>query len=360
MKKALIANIFGIGDVLFTTPLVSNLKKAYPGIEVCYLCNARVRDLLKSEPDVDSTYVYEKDELVRLWRRSKTSGMREVVRLFRWVSRGKFDAVFDFTLSRGFGFLFTLAGVPRRIGLNYRKRGIFLTEKIDFTGFEGKHVIEYYLDLLRRAGIEAPVSEMKLVPEGRALSWAEKFLADHNMKGRPIVAIVPGGGASWGEMSHWKRWDADNFAAAAEELSRKGCSILVAGDSTERSLCEKTANKVRNSPSCAVTELPISHYIAILSLCDMVLCNDGGPLHIASALGVKTVSIFGPVDDEVYGPYPVSEKHRVVKAFDVVCRPCYRKFRVPECRDNRACLRIISVEEVVAACGEVLGLGRGK
>jgi len=78
--------------------------------------------------------------------------------------------------------------------------------------------------------------------------------------------------------------------------------------------------------------------------CGLVICSEGGPLHIANSQGVKTISIFGPVDENVYGPYPKSEKHKVVTS-DADCRPCYKKFKLPEC-GNKKCLEDISVEEV--------------
>ena len=71
MKNILIANIFGIGDVLFTTPLMGNLKKHIEGVSVDYLCNARTRFILESSPDVDQIFEYEKDDLTEKWRRSK-------------------------------------------------------------------------------------------------------------------------------------------------------------------------------------------------------------------------------------------------------------------------------------------------
>jgi ADP-heptose:LPS heptosyltransferase len=69
---------------------------------------------------------------------------------------------------------------------------------------------------------------------------------------------------------------------------------------------------------------------------------------MAVALGIKTVSIFGPVDERVYGPYPPSQDHIVVKK-DISCRPCYRNFRMPECERNRDCIRAVGIEDVFEA-----------
>ncbi len=354
MKRVLIANIFGIGDVLFTTPIIANLKQVYPDIEISYLCNGRVKDIISNDPGIDEVFVYEKDDIIKTWRTSKGKGIKAVFELYNRIKGAGFDAVFDFTLSRGFGFLFLLAGIKRRIGFNYKKRGIFLTDKIDIKGFEGKHVVEYYLDLLRKIRIPVTHKNMRLVPGPGFVARARKFLDEKNITGRPIVAVVPGGGASWGEMSYRKRWDAGNFAEVAKVLSDKGCSILVGGDNKETDLCQEVIEKVKNVPSSVMTGLPIELYAAVLSLCDLVLCNDGGPLHMASAMGVKTVSIFGPVDDKVYGPYPPGENCRVIVSPGVECRPCYRNFKVPECRNDGGCLKKITVGRIIKACEELL------
>ena len=90
---------------------------------------------------------------------------------------------------------------------------------------------------------------------------------------------------------------------------------------------------------------------AMLRLADLAIMNDGGPLHMAVAVGAKTVSIFGPVDDRVYGPYPPAG-HKVVAA-PVACRPCYRRFRRAQC-DHVSCLKQIEVEDVLAKAGAFL------
>jgi len=87
----------------------------------------------------------------------------------------------------------------------------------------------------------------------------------------------------------------------------------------------------------------IGQFGALLSKCSLAIVNDGGPLHVAVAVGTRTVSIFGPVDEGVYGPYPNAD-HRVVKK-EIPCRPCYRQFHRAIC-DHVSCLNDLGVEEV--------------
>ena len=99
-------------------------------------------------------------------------------------------------------------------------------------------------------------------------------------------------------------------------------------------------------------KLNLKELAAVINESKLLICNDGGPLHMAAALGVKTVSVFGPVDEAVYGPYPPDAKHVVVKK-DLPCRPCYKDFRFTGCVNNRRCLEGITVDEVY---GQIKGL----
>ena len=94
----------------------------------------------------------------------------------------------------------------------------------------------------------------------------------------------------------------------------------------------------------------IREMAALCKRCRMVICSEGGPLHIASSQDIRTVSIFGAVDERVYGPYPPSKDNLVITS-SVECRPCYRRFKLLEC-SNRKCLEEISVDTVFNALTE--------
>ena len=355
MKRILIANIFGIGDVLFTTPLISNLKLTFSDVEVDYLCNARTKGVVENNPDVDEIFVYEKDDFVRLWKSSKIKCIKAIYELFSSIRKKKYDAVFDFTLSRKFGLCFLLAGISKRIGLNYKKRGVFLTDKVPLVGFEKKHVVEYYLGLLKFLDVPKSITKLELSADEKMLEWADEYLKEKGSGEGPLIAIVPGGGASWGVEASRKRWHAGGFLSVANILTSQGARVMILGDASEKELCEDIASKMNEKPIACENSLSMKEYIALLARCDLVLCNDGGPLHIAVALGVSTISVFGPVDSKVYGPYPVTSKHKVVTVPDLECRPCYNRFKLPECEYDNRCLSDINVEVVAQSCLELAG-----
>jgi len=354
MKKILIANIFGIGDVLNTTPLIANLKEAHKNVSIDYLCNKRVREIAEDIPGIDSIFVYEKDDFVKLWKESKKKWFTALFGLFCDVKKQKYDAVFDFTLSREFGLFFALAGIHSRIGFDYKGRGIFLTKKIPLTAFERRHIIEYDLDLLKLSDIQITEKKMCLEADEESLTQISDYFEKKGIRSERLVTIVPGGGASWGKQAYRRRWDAENFSLVADSLSEKGFQIAVIGDTAEKELCNKVAGGMKRAPIALRNDLSLKQYVAFLKKSQLVVCNDGGPLHITVALGTKGVFVFGPVDDKVYGPYPVTGRHKAILAYDVECRPCYYRFKLPECSNDKKCLSEISPERVFGVCLKLL------
>jgi ADP-heptose:LPS heptosyltransferase len=119
----------------------------------------------------------------------------------------------------------------------------------------------------------------------------------------------------------------------------------VLGDESEKDITDTMTSAMNGTAIDMTGKTSLEELMAFIGSVNLLVTNDGGPLHIASALGVKTVSIFGPVDEKVYGPYPASRLHKVIK-HDIECRPCYNNFRIGLCERERECINSISVDEV--------------
>lgn len=357
--RILIINPFGIGDVLFTTPLIANLKEAAPDCYIGYVCNARTKDILLNNPKVNKIFVYEKDQFRKLWKASRLLGIRKFFRLLKSIKMGKFDVAFDLSLGQEYGFLLWLMGIKKRIGYNYKNRGIFLTDKISVSGYEDKHIAEYYLALLKFLGIEPRPRDMEFPLGNKELEWADEYMKEHEIsEGDILIGVVPGGGASWGLSAYKKQWPQHRFALLANQIiERYKAKIILLGDINELPLCSQVASLIKGSPIMACGRTSLSKLAALMKKCDVVVCNDGGPLHIAVSQGLRTVSMFGPVDPDVYGPYPKSEENVVIKS-QMVCRPCYKKFKLKECV-HADCLTNIEVNEVLAVIDKFLSEDQG-
>jgi len=355
-KSFLIINPFGIGDVLFSLPLIESLKESFPSSKIFYLCNKRTCPVLDSNPLIAKTFVYERDEFEAVKKISKMSWIIKILSFISRVRKEKIDITIDLSLNSQFGFFAWFAGIKRRVGYNYKNRGRFLNKKIKFGGYEDKHVIEYYLELLSLVGVKPQYKKTEIALNENQRNQAEAFLNQNGVNSSELViTIAPCGGASWGRDSYRKHWSKEKFAVLADRLIDKyQARIIFAGAGNEREAIEKIEKLMKNDCIKAIN-LPLMSFLAILSRSTILVANDGGPLHMGVFLGIKTVSIFGPVSDIVYGPYPQdARKHLVVKK-DLPCRPCYKKFRLSECLVQMECLRSITVDQVFDSVKSLIG-----
>lgn len=358
LDNILIVNTFGIGDVLFSTPLLREIKRNLPHSKIHFICNRRNLDLLKNNPDIESILVFEKDDYRKAKKKSWIEFARKIVNFVRHIKKLDIDVAIDLTLNYQMNLFLIVAGIRRRVGFNYNDRGRFLTQKIALSGFNEKHVAKYYMDLLK-------FLELGVSGKHRLWSFTSKadkeavdvYLTEKGLMGKTLVGIIAAGGKSWGMDAFYRRWDKENFAYVGQKLSEldEDVRIVVFGTTEEKDICDDICSKIgKNAVSlCGKTSLGL--LVEYMSRCDMIICNEGGPMHIAVSQGVKTVSIFGPVDDKIYGPYPESEMHKVVKADGLGCRPCYRNFKHKSC-EKHDCLLRIDKDRVLKMARESLGI----
>ena len=362
IKKVLIYNPFGIGDVIFSTPMLMVLAKNIPGVNISYICNTRTYWILKNNPYVNDIIVYEKDHFRQLAENSKPRFLKKLILFFKKIKSINADALIDLSLNYQASLAAKFMRIPKRIGFNYRGRGRFLTDKIDLDGFEKKHVVFYYMDLLKLLGLEANSKVFtEVFVSGEDEKWSDESIKKNNLCGKIILGLIPGGGKSWGINARYRRWPVSNFAhVAGKVIDNFNYSIILFGDIAEIDLCSNIESFIHHKVINMCGKTTIGQLLALMKKCSMILCNEGGPLHIAVALGVPTVSIFGPVDEKIYGPYSEDNGKHIVINSETKCRPCYSKFKHNECT-NVACLNSISEDEVFGAIkklSEAIKIGR--
>lgn len=345
IDKILIVNTFGIGDVLHTIPLLASLHRAYPASVIDCLVNRRVASFLGKNQSIRQCLVYERDEFVVEYKKSPIAYWRKWIDLFKCIRGESYDVVFDLSMNRNINVFLGLTGIPKRIGYNYKNRGQFLTHGVAFKGFEHQHVADYFLDLLKPLGIPPTVRKLDLAIDADDERWAQAWLSQQGLSSHQCIALLPGGGTSWGKNALFRRWSPSHFAQLADKvIAKSGTQLILMGDPTERSLCEEIVALMQQPAYIAAGDTNITQLSALLRHCRLAISNDGGPLHIAVASGVKTCSIFGPVNPEIYGPFP-PEQHRVIQK-NLPCQPCYRRFRMPACQ-HMSCLHTLTVNEVM-------------
>ncbi len=355
MKRFLVINPFGIGDAIFSMTLVEALRRSHADAFIGFVCNERTVDLVRLNTSIDQTFVFNRDLFRRLWKKSPFLFYKKLRAFLKMLRENHFDTVYDLSLGREYSFFCWWIGIKKRIGLDYKNRGLFLTDKIKIDGYSGRQVAEIQLDLLNISNIfyknKNPILPISV--SAVAKSDVRDFLKKNGVPDQDkLITVAPGGGKSWGANAIYKQWDAERFAKTAQVFSEEQHSkVLLLGDRSERQLLEKTASFLRERCVIASGE-EMEKVCALLLRSSLLCCNDGGLLHLANALGVKTVSIFGPVDEKVYGPYGNSIPHVAVTQ-EVPCRPCYQKFHFPPCPNERRCLAELPVEKVVAAMKKI-------
>ncbi len=355
--RILIANPFGIGDVLFSLPLLYALRETDPKNFIGYLCNRRTEELVSHCFPVDWHLAFEKDAFRAAWKKSKRVGLKQLGSLIQATREQHFEVLMDLSMGWHYGLGAALGGIPKRVGFNFRGRGRFLTDRLPLTGFHDQPVSQYYLDLLAFLDIPQPRRLRSSFQLPQSVGPAvESYLKSSGVtNGERIIAIVPGGGASWGPNAIYKQWPPERFLQTANQLiSRYGARILLIGDAQEESLCRAIASGLTASPILAVQVPSLLLLAGLLRRCDLVIGNDSGPMHIAASVGTKTVTLFGPVDGSVYGPLSERPIHRVV-VHSLACRPCYQGFRFPPCPWDNACLKQLDPSSVIEAAKEMLG-----
>lgn len=356
MKRFLIVNPFGIGDVLFTTPVIRAIKDKYPDSFIGYWCNERVAGIFKDSPGIDRVFALSRGDLKKIYRKSLLEGLRSFLGLARKLRNDKFDILFDFSLDYRYSLLAKIVGIDKRVGFNYKNRGKFLTDKININGYSDKHAVEYYLDLLRFIGLEPDKHGLELaIPQDENLK-IRKMLLEYGITDKDmVVGIAPGAGASWGKDAYLKHWPGINFAQLADRIiDGFKAKVIILGDESERPIADAIIRGMRNKPADLVGKTSLRQLCAVINNSHILVTNDGGPLHIAAALGKKTLSFFGPVDPKVYGPYPACEKRHIVLSKGLECSPCYVNFRLLRCKKNRECIETIDVDRAWEAFTKLL------
>lgn len=351
----LIVNPFGIGDCLFTTPLIHTLKEKFPRHKLGFLCNKRAAPLLQNNPYIDELFIYERDDFKEFLSISWFKWLKEFTAFIRQLRKNRFDLAIDLSLAANFCFFLWLAGIKKRIGYNYKNRGYYLTDSIKLAGYEDRHIVEYYNGLLELIEIKPKYNHLELYLNKEDRRYAEDIFTYRNIGHQNLViAIAAGGGASWGVDAKLKRWPEDKFCLLFDKIVEKyKAAVIIVGDLNEKDLLINL--KADKNIVNLTGRTTLGQLAAAINKSDLFIGNDGGLLHIAVALGKKTVSFFGPVDPKVYGPYPPDEKRHIVLRRTLECSPCYRKFRLNPCQRNRECLEKIDVDEVVEKMDRLLG-----
>ncbi len=302
VHRVLIVRTDRLGDVLLTTPVSSALREAYPEAKISWLVRPYAAPLLEHNPDVDQILV------------DRGGATSELIAL---IKKEHFDAAIIAYPRWRISWALWRAGVPIRIGPASKWYSIFFTQKVWQHRSEGKkHEADYNLELLAPLGVPFKRRPTTFVLTEEEKEAARIVLASHRLSfSKPVIILHPGSGGSSA------RWPLSHFMALGDNLQAAGCDVVVTGGPGENYQAIMIDQMHRIPVFIAAGSVSVRELAALYSCADLVVTNSTGPLHLAVALGVPTVSIYSPLPTchpQRWGPYPAyvecDAKHEVFVA----------------------------------------------
>src|SRR6185369_16202750 len=293
MSRVMVRATNWLGDAVMSLPAIRAIRRIFPHAHIAVVARPWVADLYARETAIDRVIPYTAQKGLRAKREFAAS-----LRTQRFDGAILLQNAFDAAL------MAWLADIPERIGYDRDARGMLLTTRVRVPepGEIPRHERFYYLELLRRAGMlerfaDLGPIELDGVEAARAAGAAHLSALGF---GGPAIGISPG--AAYGNA---KRWLPERFAEVACQFQGTATTVLLFGSSAESSLCEQVAEPLRSSGLETLNlagKTTLREFIDLASVCRLFLTNDSGAMHVASALGVPTVAVFGATDDTTTGP----------------------------------------------------------
>lgn len=312
-----------LGDAVLSLPALRDLARSFPQARLEVLARPSVVELYGAVGEVHGARIS-----------TDTRGDAAAV-------RGACDLGVLFTNSFGSALALRLGRVPERWGYATEGRGPLLTRRARVpAAVRGRSQVYYYRAML--AGLGLCVSARPDASLSAPAHWLEA--ADRLLGPGRFVGLNPG--AAYGAA---KRWPAARFAAAGDALARRtGARVAVLGSAAERPLAEEVAAAMRAPARVLAGETRLAELVGVLARLDVLVTNDSGPMHVASALGTPVVAVFGPTDHRETapaGPGPA----RIARE-PVPCAPCGLR----ACPIDHACMRRVEAEQVASLAAELV------
>lgn len=318
-----------IGDSILAIPALQSLHAHDPGAEIWIAAREWVKDIFCAFTFIRGIITLPSDNQLSSLRASAAA-----------LKEHRFDAGLLLTNSLASSLLFFLARIPKRWGYNQDGRHLFLTTGISQSKKQKpQHQVYDFLNLISELGIKPLHPQLTLPLLHEDIAWAEQYLAscgiDPNQK---TILLNPG--AYYGSA---KRWPASRYSALAELLHKQlSANLIIVGSSQEIPLAEKIAAPLRKKPIILTGKTSIKQLAAIISLANLFITNDSGPMHMANALKIPTIALFGPTDPKATRPF---HQPAAVLFKEAVCWPCFYR----ECPFDHRCMLSITPEDVYAA-----------
>ncbi len=335
-QNILVIKISAIGDVILSIPSLRAIREKFPKANIKVLVGLKARNSLKGCPYINDIIVSDFD--------GRDKGPFGLLRMAGTLRRHNFDIVVDLQNSRKSHLLSFLSFSPLRFGYKNGKLGFLLNRGIKDIK-ESLGPVEHQFRVLNSLGISSEDKRLELWPSREDNKWVEDFLSS-NWLGQQQALI----GINIGSSERWvtKRWPLTHLARLCDELAKRfRARVLITGIRKDINSAQKVAALTKSKPIIACGKTNVTQLAALIKHCNVFITGDSAPIHVATAMGVPFVALFGPTDPR---RHLVSFDNGVVLKKDLRCSPCYKS----RCILNYRCMKQISVDEVMEAVGSLL------
>jgi heptosyltransferase-2 len=354
-KRILIRGVNWLGDAVMSTPALLRLREKFPDAHIALLTSEKLRELWTNHPAIDETISFAPGE--------------NIFSIGGKLRTGKFDLALVLPNSPHSAIEVFLAGIPQRIGYARPWRNFFLTQtvaprveavkmrkrsmreihdlirapKSQAMPPQSAHQIYEYLHLIATLGADSRAQLPQLFVTPDEIELAKNKFGLKNSS-QPTFGLNPG--AEYGPA---KRWPVERFIAVAKEIQqRTNCAWILFGGKNDLEITNQIESAIQNSQSRVFNlagKTSLRELMSLLKSCRVLLTNDTGPMHVAAALGIPVVALFGSTSSDLTGPISSGELRNPILKSDAPCSPCFLR----ECPIDFRCMNRVSVERVMKA-----------
>lgn len=328
IRKLLVIKLRALGDIVLSTIVTKNLRLAFPNARIEYLVEAPFADAVRGNPFVDSVVIHDRERM---------SG----VELIRTVRRASYDLVIDLFGNPRTALLTRLSGAPHRTGFRFRNRAYAYNILAEPRGAD-VHNTQFNLDALEALGVDIQDRNIYFPVGAEDDAYIDGWIRNQGLENKLLAAVNPGGG--W----YTKRWGIDRLASLADRIAeRYKAQIVILWGPAEQGTAQEVQAQMHYAPAIP-PPTTLKQLGALLKRCRFLVSNDSGPMHIAAAVGIPVLGIYGPTNPHLQGPF--GRGHVVVRNEGLDCLGC----NLVKCPIGHPCMLELEVETVLDAVDQLI------
>ena len=297
MKKILLIQTAFIGDVILSTPLIANLHKQFPNIQIDYLVKKGNEELLSGHPNVNKVFLFDKG--------NKWVSLRENIRLIR---QEKYDTIVNLHRYASSGLICALSGARQKIGFKKNPFSFLYSKSYKHAIGNGEHEVDRNLSLIA-SFCDITIRKPSLYPSNEDYTFVSKF------QDNAYYCLAPA--------SIWftKQAPISTWLKLIEKLSDSDHAIFLMGGPNDKALCDQIISESSKEVRSLAGELSIIQSVAFMKNAKRNFVNDSGPLHFASAVNAPVTAFFCSTIP-AFGFGPLSDDAKIIEVANLHCRPC--------------------------------------